>query len=102
MGPHQNVQVVTIRGLFVGMWNNCSCCVWVEKNLKVWKELCTNRTLQILFAWIGKYRAFYDKPHLLKLFRNHFIDDSVTLPDGTVFGRKVFKNTRSTRKETSP
>ncbi|KAJ8867832.1 hypothetical protein PR048_031637 [Dryococelus australis] len=116
MGPHKNVQVVMIRGLFV-VWKQpifygfdvtmtsellkniiiqveargittvvAVTCDMGGKNLKVWKELCVN-TDKPYFAYPvcgdRKIWVFYDIPHLLKLFRNHFIDDSITLPHGT-------------------
>ncbi|KAJ8892167.1 hypothetical protein PR048_004747 [Dryococelus australis] len=59
-----------------------------EKNSKVWKELCVNTDKPYFANSVCSDRkiwVFYYILYLLKLFSNYFIDDSVTLPDGTVF-----------------
>ncbi|KAJ8878787.1 hypothetical protein PR048_019373 [Dryococelus australis] len=77
------------------MRNNCIVSVTCDmggKDSKVWKELCVNTKKNVLCESCLKMWVNYDIPHLLKLFRNSFIDDIVTLPNGTVLRRKVSKN----------
>lgn len=111
VGPHSNVNVVMVRGLFSN-WKQVvyfdfdvqmSAAVMKEiimclenidfhvvatvsdmggKNASVWNELGVTHTNTCFSnpkypdrrVWV-----FADVPHLLKLFRNHFLDDGITL-----------------------
>ncbi|KAJ8882919.1 hypothetical protein PR048_014758 [Dryococelus australis] len=69
-------------------------CDMGSKNAKVWKELCVNMGKTFFINPVDSTRklwVLYDTPHLLKLPRNHFLGDDVTLPDGTKFTKYLIR-----------
>lgn len=65
------------------------------KNKRVWKDLevdykksCfDNPSDATKRIWV-----FQDVPHMLKLLRNHFIDDGFTLPSGKIINKTIIEN----------
>ena len=112
-GPHKEVQVVMIRGLFknfkqpifydfdktmtrdilftliekldgIGFQVECVTSDMGPKNIGLWKELDIH-TEKPHFDYNGRQiQVFADVPHLLKLLRNHFLDQGFLLKDGTL------------------
>ncbi|KAJ4425971.1 hypothetical protein ANN_27597 [Periplaneta americana] len=65
------------------------------KNKRVWRDLevdykksCFDNPSDA----INRIWAFQDVPHMIKLFRNHFIDDAFTLPSEKIINKTIIKN----------
>ncbi|KAJ8875268.1 hypothetical protein PR048_023163 [Dryococelus australis] len=114
--PHSNVQVAMILGPFAS-WKQpifydfdvtmasellkniirefeaygiCVVSVTCDmrwENAEVWKELNVNTA-----------KVFCDVPHLLKLLRNHFLGEGLTLAGDTEFQKKTIQELLDTRK----
>lgn len=69
-------------------------CDMGGKNSKVWKELGVNIEKTFFFNPVtnDKVWVFCDIPHLLKLLRNHFLDEGLILPDGTQLSKETIEN----------
>ena len=113
MGPHEQVQVIMIRGLLknfkqaiyyqfdqpvtreiltevldrlddIGFSVEIVVSDMGSKNMALWKEL-NIQPGQVHFQQRDRnIRVAADVPHLLKLLRNHFIDQGFILQDGSV------------------
>ncbi len=117
-GPHANVQVGMIRGVFSQFKQpvffefdkemDASTIINISKklknigvnivgivsdmgpkNVKLWRELGVDREKPYFELPGGEsVSVFADVPHLLKLLRNHFIDQGYILPSGTKFTKE--------------
>ncbi len=114
-GPHGNVQVGMIRGLFskfkqpvfydfdaamepsilysihnnlakIGIQIVAVVSDMGTKNVRLWNQLSVSQSRPFFILPSGeKVNVFADVPHLLKLLRNHFLDQGYQLPNGTRF-----------------
>ncbi len=117
LGPHNNVQVAMVRGLMknflqpvfydydqpmvtsvlhqlidkledIGLTVEAIVSDMGATNVALWKQLkvdCDNTS----FDYKGRrINVFADVPHLLKLLRNHFLDEGLVLPSGTVLAKE--------------
>lgn len=130
LGPHSNVQVAMVRGLFakwkqpiyydfdvtmtsellqniISQLESCGIrivavtCDMGGKNSKVWKELHVNTNKSFFSNPVDSNRnvwVFCDVPHLLKLLRNHFLDEGFVLGDGSKFQKKTIEDLLETQK----
>ncbi len=113
-GPHGNVQVAMVRGIFknfiqpvfydfdkamtkeklfaimerlddIGLCTEGIVCDLGVTNQALWRDLGIHPGSNS-FTFKGRQvNAFADVPHMLKLLRNHFLDHGLVLPSGTRF-----------------
>lgn len=70
-------------------------CDMGGKNAKVWKELCVTKDKTFFYNPLNSTRkvwVFCDVPHLLKLLRNHFLDEGLILSDGAAFQKNIIED----------